>query len=209
MSAKSELAITGTFSIIAMDPSSNQCGAAVASKYHGVGRVVPYVRAGVGAFCTQYAQVPKWGPIVLDRLAKGWSPQRILARLLEHDQDCGKRQLAVINMKGELAQHNPQTIGGQALWWGAMSGRWYVCQGNTLQGIYVVQAMALAYEQTGGSLADRLLAALLAGDAMGGDRRGRLAAGLKVAGGPGGDIELFVDESRQPVLDLQLQYDQR
>ena len=62
-----------------------------------------------------------------------------------------------------------------------MSGRYYACQGNTLTGRQVIVAMAQAYEETKGSLADRLMAALVAGDRAGGDHRGRLAAGIRVA----------------------------
>ncbi|NLS97861.1 MAG: DUF1028 domain-containing protein [Planctomycetaceae bacterium] len=53
--------VTATFSIVALDPESGTCGAAVASKYPAVGKVVPYVRAGVGGFCTQHHHVPTWG----------------------------------------------------------------------------------------------------------------------------------------------------
>jgi hypothetical protein len=59
--------VTGTFSIVAADPDAGVCGAAVASKFPAVGQVVPYVRAGVGAFCTQHWHEPKWGERALDR----------------------------------------------------------------------------------------------------------------------------------------------
>jgi uncharacterized Ntn-hydrolase superfamily protein len=70
--------ISRTFSIVAIDPETGECGAAVASKYPAVGRVVPYVRAGVGAFCTQHHHVPKWGEPGLDLLAAGKSPAAAL-----------------------------------------------------------------------------------------------------------------------------------
>ena len=66
-----ERKVTGTFSIVAVDPETGICGAAVASKYPAVGTVVPYVRAGVGAFCTQHWHEPKWGERALDLLARG------------------------------------------------------------------------------------------------------------------------------------------
>ena len=77
---------TATFSICAVDPESGLCGAAVASKYPAVGRVVPYVRAGVGAFCTQHHHVPQWGEPVLDLLAEGKRPEEILSELLKKDK---------------------------------------------------------------------------------------------------------------------------
>jgi uncharacterized Ntn-hydrolase superfamily protein len=89
-----------------------------------------------------------------------------------------------------------------------MSGKFYACQGNTLVGRDVVTAMAAAYEEASGSLADRLMAALVAGDRAGGDHRGRLGAGLRVAGPcvDGGILELDVDESGDAVLELSRQY---
>lgn len=76
---------------------------------------------------------------------------------------------------------NPANADASGNYWGAMSGRYYACQGNTLTGRQVITAMAEAYEETKGSLADRLMAALMAGDRAGGDHRGRLAAGIRVA----------------------------
>ena len=96
-----------TFSICAADPETGVCGAAVASMYPDVGRVVPYVRAGVGAFCTQHYHVPAWGERALDLLAAGKSPQGMLAELLAGDEQPGMRQLGVVNAAGQTAQHNP------------------------------------------------------------------------------------------------------
>ncbi|NQT20109.1 MAG: DUF1028 domain-containing protein, partial [Planctomycetes bacterium] len=78
-------AVTGTFSIVAADPEAGVCGAAVASKFPAVGRVVPYVWAGVGAFCTQYHHEPKWGERALDLLAAGKLPEEVLGELLKDD----------------------------------------------------------------------------------------------------------------------------
>ena len=78
-----EDAITATFSIVAVDPQTGVCGAAVASKYPAVGKVVPYVRAGVGAFCTQHHHVPRWGEQALDLLAAGKRPEAVFLELLE------------------------------------------------------------------------------------------------------------------------------
>ena len=93
-------------------------------------------------------------------------------------------------------------------YWGGMSGRYYVCQGNTLTGREVIVAMAKAYEETKGSLADRLMAALVAGDCAGGDHRGRLAAGIRVAkkGVDGVWLELQVEKSDDAVIELLKKY---
>ncbi len=201
-------AISATFSIVAMDPESGICGAAVASKFPAVGEVVPYARGGVGAFCTQHFHNPELGPRALDLLAKDKSPAEVLWELTKDDPQSGTRQLAIVDRLGRTAQLNPVDAPPRSQWWGAMSGRYYACQGNTLAGRNVITAMAAAYETTEGSLADRLMAALLAGDTAGGDHRGRLAAGIKVAkpGVEGNWLELQVDKSDDAVTELMEKY---
>lgn len=200
--------VSGTFSIVAVDPNTGVCGAAVASKYPAVGKVVPYVRAGVGAFCTQHWHNPPWGERALDLLAKGDLPEQVLAEFLRDDPQRDKRQLAIIDMSGRAANRNPANTDPSGIWWGAASGRYYACQGNTLTGSDVIFAMARAYEQTQGPLADRLMAALVAGDKAGGDHRGRLAAGMRIAkkGVEGYWLELYVDKSDDAVTELAKKY---
>ncbi len=200
--------ITATFSIVAADPETGVCGAAVASKYPAVGKVVPYVRAGVGAFCTQHWHNPQWGPKALDLLQQGKLPEEVLAELLRDDPRRGKRQLAIIDANGRAVNRNPHQADPSGVYWGGMTGRYYACQGNTLTGREVIVAMARAYEETRGSLADRLIAALLAADCAGGDHRGRLAAGIRVAkqGVEGDWLQLQVDKSDDAVIELARKY---
>jgi uncharacterized Ntn-hydrolase superfamily protein len=197
-----------TFSIAAVDPDNGVCGAAVASKYPAVGKVVAHARSGVGAFCTQHYGVTKWGTPALDLLAAGKLPEEVLTELLREDKQPGGRQLAVIDMKGRSAQRHPITADSTSNYWGGMSGRFYVCQGNTLTGREVITAMGKAYEETKGSLADRLMAALLAGDCAGGDHRGRLGAGIRVCKEGIEDywLELHVNRSDDAVIELARQY---
>lgn len=204
----SEPEITSTFSIVAVDPETGVCGAAVASKYPAVGKVVPYVRPGVGAFCTQHWHVPKWGEPALDLLAQGKRPEDVLVHFLKDDPQAELRQLAIVDMQGRIAVHNPTAAPKDSEYWGAMTGKFYSCQGNTLAGRKVVVEMAQAYESTAGSLADRLMAALIAGDCAGGDHRGRLAAGIRVAKKEikGAWLELDVDKSNDAVIDLARKY---
>ena len=206
--SRSETNVTGTFSIVAVEPETGVCGAAVASKYPAVGKIVPYVRAGVGAFCTQHWHNPKWGERALDLLAKGHLPEQVLGELLDNDALRDKRQLAIIDMSGRAANRNPAKADPSGVWWGAVSGKYYACQGNTLVGREVIFAMARAYEETKGSLADRLMAALAAGDSAGGDHRGRLAAGIRIAkeGVKGYWLELYVDKSDDAVVELAKKY---
>ncbi|MBC8867845.1 MAG: DUF1028 domain-containing protein [Planctomycetes bacterium] len=200
--------VSATFSIVAADPETGVCGAAVASKYPAVGRVVPYTRAGVGAFCTQHWHNPDWGERALDLLEDGKTPEAVLAELLRDDSKHGKRQLAIVDMQGRAVNRNPNVADPSGIYWGGMTGRFYACQGNTLVGREVITAMAKAYEETKGSLADRLMAALVAGDEAGGDHRGRLAAGIRVAkkGVEGYWLELYVDKSDDAVVELANKY---
>ena len=203
-----EPGITATFSIVAVDPASGVCGAAVASKYPAVGKVVPYVRPGVGAFCTQHWHVPKWGEPALDLLSQGKRPEEVLLNLLKDDPQAELRQLAIVDLQGRIAVHNPTAAPKDSEYWGAVTGKFYSCQGNTLTGRQVVAEMAKAYESTEGSLADRLMATLIAGDCAGGDHRGRLAAGIRVANKDkeGVWLELDVDKSDDAVIELAKKY---
>jgi uncharacterized Ntn-hydrolase superfamily protein len=202
--------VSATFSIVAVDPEAGVCGAAVASKYPAVGSVVPYVRAGVGAFCTQHWHNPKFGGRALDLLAAGKLPEEVLGELLRDDANKDKRQLLLIDMQGRAVVRNPANPDvPDAVWWGSMAGRNFACAGNTLAGREVVVAMAKAFEETAGSLADRLMAALAAADRTGGDHRGRLAAGIRVAksGVDGPWLDLQVDKSGDAVEDLRKRYE--
>jgi uncharacterized Ntn-hydrolase superfamily protein len=144
----------------------------------------------------------------LDLLAKGKLPEEVLVELLRDDPLSGQRQLAVIDLQGRTANHNPSEAPTSSDWWGSVSGRFHACQGNTLTGSEVVTAMSRAFETTKGSLADRLMAALVAGDCAGGDHRGRLAAAILVArpGTEGNWLDLRVDKSDDAVLDLARKY---
>ncbi len=199
---------TATFSIVAADPQTGIVGAAVASKYPAVGKVVPAVQAGVGAFCTQHHHRPALRARALELLAAGHAPGAVLELLLADDEHRDQRQLAIIDASGRAANLNPARAPADSRYWGGMTGRHYACQGNTLAGREVVTAMAEAYEETDGSLADRLVAALRAADRAGGDHRGRLAAGIRVAkpGVEGHWLELDVDESDDAVADLVMLY---
>lgn len=200
--------ITATFSIVAVDPKAETCGAAVASKFPAVGKVVPYARAGAGAFCTQHWHNPKWGERALDLLAAEKLPEEVLTELLRHDEHRDKRQLAIIDLRGRAVALGPTNPDFPEDYSGTITGLNFACQGNTLANRKVLTAMAEAFESTEGSLADRLMSALIAADAAGGDRRGRLAAGIIVArnGTPGHWLDLQVEKSDDAVRELARKY---
>lgn len=203
-----EEGVTATFSIAAVDPDLGICGGAVASKYPAVGKAVVFARPGVGVLCTQHWNLSRFGPQALDLLAKGKLPEEVLGELLRDDQQRDQRQLALVDMEGRAVLRHPVKAGKDSSYWGGMSGRYYACQGNTLNGREVIVAMARAYEDTRGSLADRLMAALVAGDCDGGDHRGRLAAGIRVCkrGIDGYWLDLHVDKSDDAVIELAKNY---
>ncbi len=161
-----------------------------------------------GRFALNIITCPSGGTPALDMLGQGKRPEAVVFELLKDDKTPDLRQLAIIDMQGRAAVHNPTDAPAGSLYWGAMTGRFYCCQGNTLTGREVIAAMSRAYEETTGSLADRLMAALVAGDCAGGDHRGRLAAGIRVAkcGFEGDWLSLDIDKSDDAVIDLAQKY---
>lgn len=182
-----------TFSIVAADVGAGDWGVAVASKFPAVGAVVPWARAGVGAVATQAWANTGFGPDGLELMAGGADANEALRQMLDEDDGRTQRQVGMVDAQGVVA-----TFTGEACmeWAGGHVGEGFACQGNILVGPEVVRAMADAYEGTDGDLLDRLLAALVAGDAAGGDRRGRQSAAILVVregGGYGGYTDRYVD----------------
>ncbi len=139
-------------------------------------------------------------------MAAGKSAQETLDRLLANDDDRDHRQIGLVDAQGNAAAHTgPDCFE----WAGHRTGPGYTCQGNILTGAETLDAMAQAFETTTGELAERLVAALAAGDAAGGDRRGKQSAAVQVVkpgGGYGGDndryLDLRVDDHPDPVTRL-------
>ena len=182
-----------TFSIVAHDASSGDVGVAVASKFLAVGSVVPWARANAGAVATQASANVRFGPDGLAMLADGADAEAVLKRLLEADEGRETRQVGIVDLRGGAATFTGRECHA---WAGGVTGQGFAAQGNILTGEGVVRAMASVYQATGGELAERLLAALAAGDHEGGDSRGRQAAALYVArkgGSYGGTMDRYVD----------------
>lgn len=196
-----------TFSIVARDIQTGELGIAVQSKFLAVGAVVPWARAGVGAIATQALANTSYGTLGLELLASGRSARQTLDALLENDPGRSDRQVGIIAATGEPVTYT----GSQCFSWaGGITGEHFACQGNILVGEDTVQAMARTFEQIGGPLCDRLIAALAAGQAAGGDSRGQQSAALLVVrdrGGYGGFndrfIDLRVDDHPAPIAELQ------
>jgi len=196
-----------TFSIAAADPAAGEVGVAVASRFFAVGSVVPWARAGAGAVATQAYANTGFGPRGLELLALGLAPKEALDVLLRTDDGRDRRQVGIVAPSGASATF---TGPGCNAWAGGRSGPGYAVQGNILTGEAVVVAMEKAFlESAGKPLAERMLAALRAGDAAGGDARGKQSAALIVArasGGYGGftdrAIDVRVDDSKDPFGEL-------
>jgi len=195
-----------TFSIAARDPATGELGVAVASRFFAVGVVVPWARAGVGAVATQASANTSYGPRGLDLLERGASPAEALAILLRDDADRERRQVGLVAAGGASVSYTGK---GCNPWAGGRNGPDYAVQGNILTGEPVVAAMEKAFLATRGTLAERLYAALAAGDGAGGDSRGRQSAALLVvrkgAGYGGFDdraIDIRVDDHPDPFKEL-------
>jgi uncharacterized Ntn-hydrolase superfamily protein len=182
-----------TFSIVAADTIAGDWGVAVASKFPCVGAVVPWAIAGVGAVATQSWANTAFGPDGLALLREGAPAEEALGRLVEADEGREDRQVGIVDAAGRAATF---TGSGCMDWAGGATGRGFAAQGNILVGEQVVAALSETFTETDGDLCDRLLAALLAGDAAGGDRRGRQSAALLVVregGGYEGRNDRYID----------------
>jgi uncharacterized Ntn-hydrolase superfamily protein len=182
-----------TFSIVAFDPANGDLGVAVASKFPCVGAVVPWAKAGVGAVATQAWANTDFGPDGLRLMVGGMPAGPALDAVLEGDDGRDERQVGFVDAAGEAATF---TGSGCAEWAGGVSGEHFAAQGNILAGAGVVDAVARAFGSADGELCDRLLTALMAGDAAGGDRRGRQSSALLVVrdrGGYEGRNDRYID----------------
>jgi uncharacterized Ntn-hydrolase superfamily protein len=196
----------GTFSIVARDPNTGELGAAVQSKAFATGSRAITIKGGVAAIAHQASSNPMYGAIGLELLGTGMSPQQALDLMLRSDDGRDSRQVSILHNDGRTAAWTGQ---GASDWKGHRCGTNYCAQGNILVGPEVVQAIANSFESSSGPLAERMLAALDAGQAAGGDARGTQAAAMVVAKALAGTagfgdriIDLRVDDSRAPLTEL-------
>jgi len=213
LAAGCPLTASATYSIAACDRDGS-CGVAVATHNLAVGASVPYAQAGVGALASQFETRPAHGPRALALLAQQRSPAQVLDTLVAEDDgedgDARDRQLGVVAASGASAAYS----GSHALaadWSGSLQGDGFSVQGNGLAGPQVLARMRDTYQATRGSLAQRLMAALEAGQAAGGQRIGAMSAALLVRTPQGGwmDVDLRVDAAAQPVRELRALLDRR
>jgi uncharacterized Ntn-hydrolase superfamily protein len=197
-----------TFSIVGYDPVNGDWGVAVASRYFSVGAVVPWAEAGVGAIATQANVNVGYGPRGLELLKQGMTAKEVIAKLLAEDKfpPTDGRQIGVIDGKGNVAAYTGPNAPN---WAGDRQGKTWTAQGNILVGPQVPEAMGKAFEATNGELAEKLFAALKAGDDAGGDSRGKQSASMLVVRKGGGRninndryVYINVDDNPQPIPEL-------
>jgi uncharacterized Ntn-hydrolase superfamily protein len=193
-----------TWSIIARDPSG-AFGIAIASRFLAVGALCPHARSHVGALATQALVNPLYGAPALADLARGMAPEKIIECLTAADEGRDHRQLHLIDAKGHAAAYT----GAACIdWCGHTVGADYSVAGNMLAGPQVIAATAQTYEvKPGLPFAERLIAALAAGEAAGGDKRGKQAAALLIyttEDYPA--LDLRVDDHAEPIMELQRLY---
>ncbi len=196
-----------TFSVVGYDPETGDLGVAVQSKFFGVGSVVPWAKAGVGAVATQAFANTRYGPEGLALLEKGLSPEEAIKKLTEADAGRDFRQVGIVDSKGRSAAFTGKKA---QEWKGHITGDNFTCQGNILAGKEVVKRMSHAFQFTEGPLAERLVAALKGAQSAGGDKRGRQSAALLVVRKDGGYagwndryIDVRVEDNEKPIEELE------
>lgn len=182
-----------TFSIVAYDSETESWGIAVASKFLAVGSVVPWLSSNAGAIATQSYANTLFGSEGIKLLATGISAEKCFQEISKSDHELDFRQVGIVDKFG-----GSFTFTGKQChdWAGGISQPGYAIQGNLLVSRNVILEMEKNYLSSNGDFADRLFAALKAGDTAGGDKRGRQSAALrivKVGGGYGGFSDNLID----------------
>src|SRR5436309_2668646 len=173
-----------TYSIVAYDSATGDLGVAVQSKFPNVGGIVPWAKAGVGAVATQSLGNTDYGDKGLELMALGASAPDAMRIVMRSDARTSQRQVGMVDVRGRAASWTGDSCfdwaGGRtggpsgeiiAAGKGQMIvGRGFAAQANIMVSDQTVKNMADAFTKATGSLADRLLAALVAGQAGGGGR---------------------------------------
>jgi len=195
-----------TFSIVARDPVTGDLGVAVQSHWFSVGGMVTWAEPGVGAVATQSFVEPAYGPKGLALMRDGTAAPEAMAQLVAADAQSAVRQLGFVDASGRAAAHT----GARCITYaGHHVGTGYTVQANLMGNDKVVPAMQQAYESAKGDLADRMLAALDAAQAVGGDIRGCQSAAILIVSGKRSDtpwtekkLDLRVEDSAAPLVEL-------
>jgi uncharacterized Ntn-hydrolase superfamily protein len=194
-----------TWSIVARD-ADGSFGVAIASRFFAVGALCPYVRANVGALATQALCNPLYASPALDAMSRGDESASIVAALTAADEGRDHRQIHMIDARGRIGAYTGASC---VDWCGQSSGSGFSVAGNMLAGPAVLSATAAGYEAAAARpFAERLIAALAAGEAAGGDKRGKQAAALLIATTEDYPaLDLRVDDHPDPIAELARLYE--
>ncbi len=204
---KKDASFAHTFSIVARDPVTGEMAVAVQSHWFSVGTAVSWGEAGVGVVATQSFVNKSYGIKGIALMKEGKSATDALSELLAADEGREVRQVAMIDVNGNVSAHTGKNCIDFA---GHIIGKNYSVQSNMMLNNKVCTAMAKAFEASEGKpLAERVLASLQAAQAVGGDIRGKQSAALLVVAGrsegkPWDErlIDLRVDDHATPLLEL-------
>lgn len=190
-----------TWSIIARDPTTGQIGIAVATKFFAVGALVPHVAPMIGGVATQALVNPYYGIDGVRLLGEGKAPRDIIAALTAADDGRESRQLHIMDASGRIAAHTGREC---VAWCGHLAGEGFSLAGNMLAGPQVLDDTAAAYVANDKlPFAQRLIAAMKAGEAAGGDKRGKQSAALLIHGEEEwSNLDLRVDDHTDPLAEL-------
>lgn len=198
-----------TYSILGFDRGNGDLGVAVQSKFPGVRGLVPYGEAEVGVVATQAFGNPRHGTVGLRLLSCGATPQQAVDVLLRTDDHSTRRQFALLDGRGGAAAHTGAELADWDGWSGSAAGHDCVALGNGLASARVVDQMVATFERERASLAERLMAALDAGERAGGDIRGQQSAALLVMRRDGGYgslddrlVDISVYDHARPIEEL-------
>lgn len=199
-------ALAHTYSIVARDDETGEMGVAVQSHWFAVGTVVSWGEAGVGVVATQALTNPALGPKGLDMMRSGHGADQALKTLLGADKGRDFRQVAMLDARGGVGVHTGRRCIPEA---GHIEATNFTVQANMMLNDEVWPAMAKRFQQWKGSLAERLMATLEAGEEAGGDIRGKQSAALLVVRGKASGniwedrvVDLRVDDAREPLEEL-------
>ena len=194
-----------TWSIIARDPASGAFGVAIATRFFAAGALCPHAESGIGALSTQALVNPHYGKQGLALLREGVPAAEVVRRLTAPDEGREQRQLHVIDAAGRIGQHSGKECVG---WVGVAAGEGFSVAGNMLAGARVMAETAEAFQKTKRPFAERLIAALEAGEAAGGDKRGKQSAALIIHSNRAyAEIDLRVDDHAEPLAELKRLYE--
>jgi uncharacterized Ntn-hydrolase superfamily protein len=194
-----------TWSIIARDAATGAFGVAIATRFFAAGALCPHAESGVGALSTQALVNPHYGPRCLELLRAGVPAPEVVKRVTAPDDGRDQRQLHVIDAAGRIGQYT----GAQCIeWCGTIASEGYSVAGNMLANERVIRETARAYETSRRPFAERLIAALEAGEAAGGDKRGKQSAALLVHSTESyPELDLRVDDHAEPLAELRRLYE--